>query len=221
MRTSISHRRRTVSSYFHSSAYTHCIFTYGWTSFPADNIFQEAVWHLTQGDLTVTPEAEAKKDQALEDINALRKALRTLLSSVMSSVTSEGTSLFQDLLSVIRLSLAEAAGVIEGQAESVKETLLQIEEEVQDGKRDTLGRDKQRLEKEKDPKIAWQHGMDTVKDAGTTVISTAQETSETIEEKADKTSARLREAFRKVCVSCHEARAKQLIVRIDGRQSAI
>ncbi|KAF8193742.1 hypothetical protein BJ912DRAFT_230171 [Pholiota molesta] len=164
----------------------------------ADNIFQEAVWHLTQGDLTVTREAEAKKDQALEDINALRKALRTLLSSVMSSVTSEGTSLFQDLLSVIRLSLAEAAGVIEGQAGSAKETLLQIEEEVQDGKRDTLGRDKQRLEKEKDPKIAWQHGMDTVKDAGTTVISTAQETSETIEEKADKTSARLREAFRKM-----------------------
>lgn len=178
--------------------------------FTADNIFQDAIWHLTQGDLTVTPKAEAKKDQALEDINALRKALRTLLSSVMSSVTSEGTSLFQDLFSVIRLSLAEAAGVIEGQAGSAKESLLQIEEEVKDGKRDTLGRDKQRLEEEKDPKVAWQHGMDTVKDAGTTVIGAAQETGETIEEKADKTSVKLQEAFYKVYMSCHESQSKLL-----------
>lgn len=164
----------------------------------ADNIFQEAIWHLTEGDLTVTPKAEAKKDQALEDITAIRKSLRTLLTTLWSSATSEGSSLFQDLFSVLRLSLADAAGIIEGQAGAAKDSLLNIEDEVQSGKRDTIGRDKQRMEEEKDPKVAWQHGMDTVKNAGTSVIGVTQETTAKLEEKADKVSTRLQDAFYKV-----------------------
>ncbi|KAF9476292.1 hypothetical protein BDN70DRAFT_882609 [Pholiota conissans] len=164
----------------------------------ADNILQEAIWHLTQGDLTVTDRAEEEKNEAIKEITAIRKALRTLITSLMSSVTSEGTSLFQDLFSVIRLSLADAAGAIQGQAGSAKESLLHIEEEVKEGKRDSLGRDKKRLEEEQDAKVSWQHGMDTVKDAGTTVIGAAQSASATVQEKSEKTSSRLQEALYKM-----------------------
>ncbi|PPQ81993.1 hypothetical protein CVT26_004370 [Gymnopilus dilepis] len=164
----------------------------------ADNVIQEAIWHLTEGDLTVTPEADAKKQQALSDLNAIRTALRNVLSIFWNSVSSEGTSLGQEFLSVLRLSIADAAEVIEGQAGSTKETLRQMEDEVQEGKRDALGRDKKRLEEEQDPKVAWQHGMDTIKDAGTSVIGTAQQTSATVQEKTEKTTSRLQEAFYKV-----------------------
>ncbi|KAJ3501731.1 hypothetical protein NLJ89_g9206 [Agrocybe chaxingu] len=164
----------------------------------SDNVLQEAIWHLTEGDLTVTPGAGADKDQALDDLNALRHSLRTLLSIVWSSASSEGTSIVQDLLSILRLSLADAAEVIEDKAGLAKESLRHIEDEVQEGKRDSLGRDKQRMEEEKDAKIAWQHGMDTVKNAGTTVIGAAQSGSATVEEKAEKTTSRLQEAYYKI-----------------------
>ena len=154
---------------------------------------------MTEGDLTVTSEAESDKDKAIEDLNAVRSSLRSLLSTVWSSVSSEGTSIFDDLLSIIRLSLADAAEIIEGQAGSAKESLRTIDTEVHEGTRDTLGRDKKRLEEEKDTKVAWQHGMDTVKDAGTSVIDTAQGVSAGARDKADKTTTRLQEAFYKVC----------------------
>jgi hypothetical protein len=153
---------------------------------------------LIEGDLTVTSEAESDKDKAIEDLNAIRSSLRSLLSIVWSSVSSEGTSIFDDLLSIIRLALADAAELIEGQAGSTKESLRSIDTEVRDGTRDTLGRDKKRLEEEKDSKVAWQHGMDTVKDVGTSVIGTAQSVSAGARDKADKTSSRLQEAFYKV-----------------------
>jgi hypothetical protein len=154
---------------------------------------------LTEGDLTVTSEAESEKDKAVEDLNAIRSSLRTLLSTVWSNVSSEGTSIFDDLLSIIRLSLADAAEIIEGQASSTKESLRTIDAEVHEGARDTLGRDKERLEEEKDTKVAWQHGMDTVKNAGTSVIDTAQGVAAGAQDKADKTTSRLQEAFYKVC----------------------
>ena len=101
-------------------------------------------------------------------------------------------------MSLLRLSIADAAEFIEEQAGSAKQTLRQVDEEVQAGKRDTLGRDKERLEQEKDAKVAWQHGMDTIKDAGTTVIGASQTASSTVQEKADKTSSRIQEILNKV-----------------------
>ncbi|TFK17334.1 hypothetical protein FA15DRAFT_761110 [Coprinopsis marcescibilis] len=163
-----------------------------------DNIVQEALWHLTEGDLTVTSEAQANKEQAKDDIEALRSSLRTLLSVLWDSISSEGTSVFHDFLSLIRLSLADAAELVEGQAGLAKETLRQVEDEVQSGERDTLGRNKQRLEEEKDTKVAWQHGMDTVKDAGSMVIDASRTVSETAKDKSEKTSSRLQEAFDRI-----------------------
>ncbi|KAF8152356.1 hypothetical protein B0H34DRAFT_784565 [Crassisporium funariophilum] len=166
----------------------------------SDNILQQAIFHLTEGDLTVTNEAKADKDKALQDINNIRAALRNLLSTVWSSVSSEGSSVFQDLLSIIRLSIADAAEVVEGQADQVKQSLRSMDKDVQEGNRDALGRDKKRLEEEsKDTKVAWQHGMDTVKNAGTSVIGAGQSASATVQDKSEKTSSRLQDAYYKIC----------------------
>jgi hypothetical protein len=127
--------------------------------FKANNVLQQAIWHLTQGDLTMTPEARADKDQAIADVNAIRSALPNLLSIVWSSVSSEGTSLLQEFISLLRLSIADAAEVVREQASRTKESLRSVEMQVQQGQRDALGRDKKRLEEEQDSKIAWQHGI--------------------------------------------------------------
>lgn len=101
-------------------------------------------------------------------------------------------------MSLLRLSLADAAEVIEERAGAAKESLRSVEDEVQAGERDTLGRSKQRLEEEKDPKVAWQHGMDTVKNAGTSVVGGVQTASATVEEKTSKTQDRISNALYKV-----------------------
>ena len=134
----------------------------------------------------------------MDDVNAIRSVIRNLLSIVWSSVSTEGSTLFQDLLSVLRLSIADAAEVVQKHAGRAKESLRTVDKEVQQGERDSLGRDKKRLEEEQDTKVAWQHGMDTVKDAGTTVIGTTQETSAAAQERSSKASSRLQEACYKV-----------------------
>ncbi|KAJ3548993.1 hypothetical protein NMY22_g1050 [Coprinellus aureogranulatus] len=96
-----------------------------------DNILQEALWHLTEGELSTTQEAEGEKDEAKADIDALRRSLRTLISIVWDSLSSEGTSIFHDLMSLLRLSLADAAELIEEQAGAAKESLRSVEDEVQ------------------------------------------------------------------------------------------
>ncbi|KAH6903842.1 hypothetical protein BKA70DRAFT_1227194 [Coprinopsis sp. MPI-PUGE-AT-0042] len=133
-----------------------------------DNILQEGLWHLTEGDLTVDSEVDANKDQAKKDIHDLRKALRNLFSVVWDSLARPRTH-------------SEVST-----------------DEVQSGQRDTLGRDKQRLEEEKDTKVAWEHGMDTVKGAGSTVIDTTRSATQTAEEKAEKTSQRIQDAWNKI-----------------------
>lgn len=110
----------------------------------------------------------------------------------------EGSSIIQELLSILRLSLADAAEVLEGKAGAAKDTLRSVEKGVQEGERDTLGRSKQRLEEEKDPKVAWQHGMETVKGAGTTVIGATQAAGASLQETAEKTTSRLEDALNKV-----------------------
>jgi len=163
--------------------------------FLGDNLLQEALWRLSQGDLTVTEESEATKDQAIKDLNNIRSSLRTLISIWWSSYTAEGTALFQDFLSVLRTSLADVAEVVEHQAGSTKESLRNIESQVQQGQRDSLGRDKERIKQERDVKVAWQHGMDSVKDTGTSVIGSAQDATENVRDKSDKTSAKLQNAY--------------------------
>ncbi|THU95473.1 hypothetical protein K435DRAFT_798123 [Dendrothele bispora CBS 962.96] len=173
-----------------------------------DNTLQQALWHLNQAtlrdvsanvDVSVDTNMDVDTDEAKEDLKALASSLRTIISIFWTSLSAESTGLFQDFASFTRLSLADAAEIIETQAAHAKEGLRQVEQEVQEDKRDTLGRDKQRLEEEKDPKVAWQHGMDTVKSAGTTVIGATQEGAAKTSEVASKTSTKLQDSFNRMC----------------------
>ncbi|KAG6900015.1 hypothetical protein C0993_004198 [Termitomyces sp. T159_Od127] len=162
-----------------------------------DNIVQEAIWHLTQGDLETTG---IDSEQAKADLAALRKAVRTLLSIIWTSLSSESGSLVTDFASFTRLSLADAAELIESSAASAKESLRGIEQGVQKGQRTSIiGRDKNRVEEEsKDVKVQWEHGMDAVKGAGDSVIDVGRNVSSSVKEASERTSNRVHDAYLKV-----------------------
>lgn len=128
-------------------------------------------------------------------MQAIRNALQTLISVIWMSITAEGSSLFQDLISYARLALADTAELVEGTASLTKEKLREQERGFQAGERDVLGRDKKRLEEEKDIKVAWEHGMESVKEAGSSVIETSQTVIESAEEQAERTHTRIKHAY--------------------------
>ncbi|KAF7290672.1 hypothetical protein MIND_01307500 [Mycena indigotica] len=167
-----------------------------------DNLLQEALWNLSQTEVDVavdTPEQLVNKKEVSSDANAVRDSLRTIISIVWESISSEGGFLLSDFASFMRLTLADAAEALEGQAGRAKEGLRDVEQEVQDGKRDNLGRDKKRLEEEQDVKVAFEHGMDTLKGAGSTVIGTGQTLKQKAEATSDRTTSRLQDAYYKAC----------------------
>lgn len=100
----------------------------------------------------MTSETQAEKDQAIDDINAIRSAIHNLLSIVWSSVTTEGSSLFRDLLPILRLSIADAAEFVQEHTGRAKESLRSIDKGVQQGQRDPLGHDKKCLEERRTPR---------------------------------------------------------------------
>jgi hypothetical protein len=71
-----------------------------------DNVHQQAIWHLTDGDLSTSANI-ANTNEAAYDIETLRVALRILLKTIWSSTTSEGASLLQDFASFVRLALPQ------------------------------------------------------------------------------------------------------------------
>ncbi|KAJ7119508.1 hypothetical protein C8R44DRAFT_982225 [Mycena epipterygia] len=166
-----------------------------------DNLLQEAVWHLSQGDVNTTVDSSdvVDKKEVSSDADAVRNSLRTILSIVWQSLSSEGNFLLNDFASFSRLALADAAEAVQNQAGLAKESLRDIEQGVQDGKRDNLGRDKKRLEEEEDVRVAFEHGMDTLKDAGSGVIGAGQTAKDKTEDISDRTTARLQGAYYKVC----------------------
>lgn len=153
---------------------------------------------MSQGEIKVTEETTADIEQTNRDMQAIRDALRTLLSIIWTSITTEGSSLFQDLISFTRLALADAAELVEGTAGMTKEKLREQERGFQSGERDVLGRDKKRLEEEKDIKVAWEHGMESVKEAGSGVIETSRTVMESAEEKEERTQIRIKRAYEHV-----------------------
>lgn len=170
-----------------------------------DDLIQEVLWHLSQGDIAASvdvsaPDAPMDVDEATNDVKAVQKALRGLVQIVWSSLTAESSELFSDFSSFARLSLADAAELLEEQASRTKTSLRETEDEVKQGKRDVIGRDKERLKEEEDVKVQFEHGMDTLKGVGVTAIGTGQEASAKAEEIASNTSSRLQAAFDKVSV---------------------
>ncbi|KAJ3765925.1 hypothetical protein FB446DRAFT_759221 [Lentinula raphanica] len=167
-----------------------------------DSILQEALWHLSQGDISDTSidaKVSINTDEASRDAQDARDSIRTILSIIWSGLSAESSSLFEDFSSFTRLSLADAAEVVEKQASRAKTSLREVDEEVQAGRRDTLGRDKERLKQEEDVKVAFEHGMDTLKGAGSSVIGAGQETAAKALDLSERTSNQLQSAFYKMC----------------------
>lgn len=165
---------------------------------------QEALWHLSQGDLSdtsVDANLQINTNEASKDLQDARDSINTILSVIWSGLSSESSALFRDFSSFTRLSLADAAEVIENQAARAKSGLREIDDQVQEGKRDTLGRDKERLKEEEDTKVAFEHGMDTLKDAGSSAIGFGQESTAKASELSDRTSAKLQDSFYRVSLS--------------------
>ena len=162
-----------------------------------DNILQEALWHLTHSEIETTG---IDTEAVSEDLTTLRSAVRSLMSIAWSSISSESGSLLNEFASFTRLSLADAAELLEATAGSAKESLREIEQGVQKGQRTAVtGREKQQVEAEqKDVKVKWEHGVDTVKVAGDTVIDTTRSISATVQDQAEKTKNRARDAYLKV-----------------------
>jgi hypothetical protein len=181
-----------------ATAYKHLIL-----SKDGDNILQEGLWHLSQGDLTGAAQSGdpvIDKDDALKDLKTLQTALKSIVSIVWRSLTSEGGSLVEEFASFLRLSLADAAELIESGAGKAKQSLREIEEGVQSGDRTTItGRDRERVEAESgDAKVTWEHGMDAVKEAGSTAIDAGRAASEKVEDATERTNERLQQAYNKV-----------------------
>lgn len=167
-----------------------------------DNILQEAIWHLEQGDIVGTTTQSLETESALADVNALRSSIRTLVNVIWGSTRQEGLFLTYDFFSFLRMALANAAEVFEQQAARAKSSLRDVENQVQKGDRDYLGRDKKALEeRNRSLKSQFEQGMDSFKRFGATVIEAGEEATTSLEEATNKTTSKLQDVFFKVCMS--------------------
>ncbi|EIW84439.1 hypothetical protein CONPUDRAFT_135878 [Coniophora puteana RWD-64-598 SS2] len=172
------------------------------TSKNGDNKVQDVLWHLSGSNFSDTSMRQMDTSDASRDAEALRSALRTVLNVAWTSVSGEGQYLFADFASFSRLAMADFAEVIESSASHAKESLRDIDQEVQEGERDTLGRKKRSREEEErmqDPKVQFESAMDVVKDTGSAAIGTGQKVSESTKETARAATNRLEEAYRNAC----------------------
>ncbi|KAJ7645842.1 hypothetical protein B0H17DRAFT_1273480 [Mycena rosella] len=150
---------------------------------------REALWHFSHGEVDTaidSPDAVVNQKEVSSDLDAVRSSLRTILSIVWQSLSSEGGFLLDDFASFTRLALADAAEAVQNQAGRAKEGLRDVEEGVQDGKRDNFGRDKQCVEEEQDFRVAFEHSMDTLKGAGSSAIGVGQAAKQKTEEISDR-----------------------------------
>ncbi|KAA1475233.1 hypothetical protein DENSPDRAFT_866855 [Dentipellis sp. KUC8613] len=175
-----------------------------------DNVLQEALWHLSQADLAAASldvDVPMDKQAASNDYRSLVASLRTSLEILWTSATSEGSGVFSDFASFMRLSLADMAEAIGERAEKAAETLRAVEQEVQEGERDSVGRKRKSEQEEaedRDPKVKFEKGMDTAKGAGSAVIGTAQSAKQKADELSARSSEKLREVVKNIAKHARE-----------------
>ncbi|OAX34743.1 hypothetical protein K503DRAFT_803347 [Rhizopogon vinicolor AM-OR11-026] len=169
-----------------------------------DNLLQQVLWHLSEGDYKDTRIEAMDTDEASADVESFRSAIRTLLHILWTNLSGEGSILLNDFTSFARLAMADLAGTIESQAAYTKESLREFDTEVQQGERDNLGRRQKspeeiEKEREEDTKAKFEKRMDTVKEVGSKAIGVGQDVKATAEDIAARTSARLQETYYNIC----------------------
>lgn len=113
-----------------------------------------------------------------------------------------------ELLSFFRLSLADVAESLESGARQTKEKLRGVEDDVQAGQRDALGREKVDAEGKNDEgagtnetKAKFEERMDTAKGIGLTAIDVGQQTKQTAQEYTEISREKVLNAFDNVGLS--------------------
>ncbi|PVG01903.1 hypothetical protein CPB86DRAFT_780775 [Serendipita vermifera] len=177
-----------------------------------DDIIQEVVWNLTQADVQVDanadvggPESATSKQEAKNDSQALAQAIRGLGNVFIGHLGTTSSPLISEFLSFLRLSVADVAESVEGTARSTKDNLRSIEQEVQEGQRDSLGREKGEQGAPSDidpndPKVKFEKRMDTAKYAGSSAIGATQQAKSTATGYKDKSQAKVLDAFDRMIV---------------------
>ncbi|KAH7884249.1 hypothetical protein F5I97DRAFT_2035588 [Phlebopus sp. FC_14] len=173
----------------------------------SDNLLQEAIWHMSEGDLSEARVQAMDTGEASADIDALRSAVRTLVKVLWHNVMGESSYLLSDFASFSRLAVADLAEFIETRAGFAKEGLREVDTEVHEGRRDPLGRkrktdEEEDQERQKDVKAKFEETMDTVKETGSKAIGVGQTVKATAEETADRASTRLLAAYYKASMFC-------------------
>ncbi|KAF8170752.1 hypothetical protein K438DRAFT_1853928 [Mycena galopus ATCC 62051] len=166
-----------------------------------DNLLQEAIWHLTEGDVNTVVDASREggnKEQVAADINAVRSSLRQILSIFWHNFT-DGGFLPTDVSSFVLLTLSDAAEVVQSQAGRTKDSLREVEQDIQEGQRDSLGRDKQRLGEEQDTRVAFEHTMDTLKDVGSGAIGAHRSAKAKTDDISERASGLLWDTYYTAC----------------------
>ncbi|TFK49777.1 hypothetical protein OE88DRAFT_1662432 [Heliocybe sulcata] len=165
-----------------------------------DDQLQEAFWHLTEGDLSntqINTGMDVDEDEATRDARAIRTAVRTFLQVGWQNLSSEGSSLFDDFASFTRLTLSDVAEAVEAGAAKTKEGLRGLEDDIQQGERDQLGRKKRKIDEgeEKDAQQKFEDGMDTAKVYGSKAIGAGQEATARAQAVSQRTSDRLTNSY--------------------------
>ncbi|PCH36984.1 hypothetical protein WOLCODRAFT_20866 [Wolfiporia cocos MD-104 SS10] len=173
--------------------------------FPGDNVVQEALWHLSEADISsasTSVSIDIDSEQALQDSRAVARAIRTLVSVVWENLSQEGRSVFHDFASFMRLALADAADYVAEGAGATAQSLRDIDQDVQEGERNELGVRKRKAEEDPegdDARVKFEKTMDSTKEVGSKAIGVGQAAIATTEETASRAGTRLQDAFYKVC----------------------
>ncbi|KAI9449050.1 hypothetical protein BJY52DRAFT_1127035 [Lactarius psammicola] len=165
-----------------------------------DDMVQEALFHLSQADISATSlDVDVLMDsrEASNDYQAAASSLRTSLQIFWDNATTEGCGVFSDFASFTRLSLADAAELVGERATQAAESLRKVEGEVQAGERDSVGiKEKTKAEwKTADTREVFEKSMDTAKVAGSETIGAAQFVGDKTTEVKDRSQTRLKAAI--------------------------
>ncbi|KAG2360077.1 hypothetical protein BDR07DRAFT_1413625 [Suillus spraguei] len=96
-----------------------------------DNLLQEVLWHLSEGDFADMHVEVIDTDQASADLQSIRSAIRTIIHILWTNVSGEASVLLNDFTSFMRLAMADLAGAIETGAAFTKQSLREFDTEVQ------------------------------------------------------------------------------------------
>ncbi|KAI6039704.1 hypothetical protein EDC04DRAFT_3140724 [Pisolithus marmoratus] len=165
-----------------------------------DNLVQETLWRLQESNFSDVRVELVSSEETATDLDAFRSSIRTLIRILWENISGEGTNLLNDFASFSRIALSDLAEIVESQAAYAKESLRELDTQVQQGERDNLGRRKrtqEEIEQEEaeDAKVRFEKTMDTVKESGSKAIGTAQSAHETVKGTSERATTRLRDAY--------------------------